>query len=136
MSEHTQLTVSVVTIEGEQLHETCDFVKCFSSTGDLGVYPEHTSAVILLADTDLVLEKNEKESRYFVSEGILTVKDNVVTIMTDVLLTKNDLSREELETSVSTATQAYLKKSTYQGQEAARKERLSSEAKLRVLSAE
>lgn len=128
------ITLSVYTVDGQVFKEDCFFFKAFSSTGEIGVYPDHKTSVIQLADTDVVVEKEDESLKsFYVASGILSIKNNKATILTDTFLNSDSISEIEEKDKKLAAKEAYMKASTFKEKSDCRKKLLSSSAKLRVL---
>ena len=63
--------LSVISYEGELFSEDVSFVKVFSKEGELGIYPEHTTLVCAIEDTDVVYEfKGDHLHSFYVSDEL------------------------------------------------------------------
>tara|TARA_B100001094_G_C17850985_1_gene632666 strand:- start:54 stop:452 length:399 start_codon:yes stop_codon:yes gene_type:complete len=126
------ITLNVISHEGKLFSEEVDFFKCISSTGEVGIYPEHTDSVILLESTDLVYEQGDITTKVFIRNGILSIKSNKALIITDQLIKSDDIEIGSIKESISTYTSKYKTEKEYKSKEKYRKLILAFEAKLRV----
>lgn len=126
------ITLNVISHEGKLFSEEVDFFKCISSTGEVGIYPEHTDSVILLESTDLVYEQGENTTKVFIRNGVLSIKSNEALIITDQLIKSDNIEIDSVKESISVYTSKYKSEKEYKSSEKYRKLILESEAKLRV----
>ena len=129
------LELNVITIDGEVFKQDVQYFKCFSSTGELGVYPEHTNAVISLNDTDVQFDKADQSTgAFFVSDGILKIRDGKASIITDTYIEPSDIDSEKEQQIVQASTKSYKEATNHTDQVKYRTQLLQSEAKLRAKS--
>ena len=125
-------SLKIVTPEGEHLSEEVEFVKCFSVSGDLGIYAQHTDSVIQLRDTDVHYELGEAKSRVFVSAGVLSIDSGNVTILTDSVENPDSIDVEKELGIIKTAEESYKNAADYADQEKYRHQVLTAKAKIRI----
>ena len=126
--------LSVISFEGELFSETVSFLKVFSKQGELGIYPDHTSTITLLEHTDVVYEfPNGDLHSFYVTSGMLSIANNRLVVMTDVLKFYDDLNEKEEIKKLKDAKEKYSKSKQFDKQQYYRDLILQSEAKLRVI---
>jgi len=133
MSEIVHL--SVISHDGELFSEKVSFVKVFTDNGEVGIYPDHTSMVTTIRHTDVVYEltNQEKSHSFYVSQGILSISNNRVVILTDTMILHDDLNKKKITESLDNAKQLYAKSTIASDRELQRDIIIMEEAKLRVI---
>lgn len=127
--------LNVVSHEGKLFSQKVSFFKCHSSTGEIGVYPEHTDSLIMLESTDLEYELDEDNTKkFFVRSGILSINSGNATIITDQLLFPENIEIDSVKESISTYQGKINASNENNINEKYRKLVLENEAKLRVLN--
>ena len=133
MSEIVHL--SVISHDGELFSEKVSFVKVFTDNGEVGIYPDHTSMVTTVRHTDVVYEltNQEKSHSFYVSQGILSISNNRVVILTDTMILHDDLNQKKITESLDNAKQLYAKSTIASDRALQRDIIIMEEAKLRVI---
>jgi len=133
MSEIVHL--SVISHDGELFSEKVSFVKVFTDSGEVGIYPDHTSMVTTVRHTDVVYEltNQEKSHSFYVSQGILSISNNRVVILTDTMILHDDLNQKKITESLDNAKQLYAKSTIASDRALQRDIIIMEEAKLRVI---
>jgi len=133
MSEIVHL--SVISHDGELFSEKVSFVKVFTDNGEVGIYPDHTSMVTTVRHTDVVYEltNQEKSHSFYVSQGILSISNNRVVILTDTMILHDDLNKKKITESLDNAKQLYAKSTIASDRALQRDIIIMEEAKLRVI---
>ena len=72
--------IKVVTYEEKVLEQEAEFVLVRTTEGDMGILPNHSPFIAGLSTGEMKIRLNGKEEKYFVSEGLLEISNNVVTI--------------------------------------------------------
>ena len=127
--------LNIVSHEGKLFNEKVAFFKCHSSTGEVGIFPEHSDSLILLESTDLVYQlADDTEKMLFVRNGILSIKSGNATVITDQLLMPNDIEVGSVKESISSFEKNINSSNSNEENEKYRKLILESEAKLRIIS--
>ena len=73
--------IKVVTYEEKVLEQEAEFVLVRTTEGDMGILPNHSPFIAGLSTGEMKIRLNGKEEKYFVSEGLLEISNNVVTII-------------------------------------------------------
>ncbi|WP_410208971.1 ATP synthase F1 subunit epsilon [Fusobacterium sp.] len=91
--------VKVVTYEELVLEQEADFVLVRTTEGDMGILPNHAPFIAGLSTGEMKIRLGEKEEKYFVSEGLLEISNNVVTIIATEAIPADqlDVERERRE---------------------------------------
>tara|TARA_B100001121_G_C18170667_1_gene381095 strand:- start:35 stop:442 length:408 start_codon:yes stop_codon:yes gene_type:complete len=126
--------LSVISYAGELFSETISYLKVFSKQGELGINPDHSSTISMLEHTDVVYEfVNGDLHSFFVTNGLLSISDNRVVIMSDYLLFYDDLNEKEEISKLKDAKEGYSKAKNFEKKSHYRDLIIQSEAKLRVI---
>ena len=128
------INLSIISHNGKLFNEDVEFFKCFSKTGEVGIYPGHTNSVILLESTDLEYEKNSKITKVFVKQGVLSIKSSKATIITDQLLFSDDIDVNSVKSEIDQLSKSQDTEDSLVN-ETNRKLELEAKAKLRVTQA-
>ena len=127
--------LNIVSHEGKLFNEKVIFFKCHSSTGEIGVFADHTDSLMLLESTDLIYQiSDESEHKLFVRNGILSIKSGNATVITDQLLKPNDIEIDSVKESISSFENSMSSSNSNDDNEKYRKLILESEAKLRIVN--
>jgi F-type H+-transporting ATPase subunit epsilon len=81
-----KLQLRVITPESIALEEECGMVIVRCVSGDMGFLPRHEACSAVLGDGDLRIIDGRQERRMRLSGGIVQIKDDVVTILTNKAL--------------------------------------------------
>ena len=126
--------LSVISYEGELFSEDVSFVKVFSKEGELGIYPEHTTLVCAIEDTDVMYEfKGADLHSFYVSSGLISVSNNRFVIMTDQMIFYDGLDDKVETKKLKDFKEKYAKEKQYTKKMDYQKLIKQSEAKLRVI---
>jgi len=63
-----------------------DMVILFCTTGELGILPGRAPCNMLLGTGNLRIFENEVETRFKIDGGVASVKDNLVTVITNSIV--------------------------------------------------
>ncbi len=117
------MNLNVITQNGSVFSKEVSFVKFFSSGGELGVFPEHTTTLTLFGSTDVVYEvESGLQESFFVGPGVASINRDNVTLLTDIYLTKDDLDESAIRLNLEDVSSSL-----------SNLERISEQAKLRVI---
>jgi F0F1-type ATP synthase epsilon subunit len=91
--------------------------------------------VTTVRHTDVVYEltNQEKSHSFYVSQGILSISNNRVVILTDTMILHDDLNKKKITESLDNAKQLYAKSTIASDRELQRDIIIMEEAKLRVI---
>ena len=93
--------IKVVTYEEKVLEQEAEFVLVRTTEGDMGILPNHSPFIAGLSTGEMKIRLNGKEEKYFVSEGLLEISNNVVTIIATEAIPADQLdvdrARREVE---------------------------------------
>ncbi len=132
---NTMISLKVMTHEGELLNKTVNYVKFFSCTGDVGVYPGHTTSIIKIDGSDLIYETDgEVSESVYIGSGVVTIRDDNVIVLTETCLFSDQIDQKEEEKRLDAYEATYRETMEHFAKEEARQNRLSAEAKLRVVT--
>jgi F-type H+-transporting ATPase subunit epsilon len=93
----SKLQLRIVTRDGVKLDEPCDMVIMRCATGDMGILPRHMACSAVLDYGALRVINDGSERKIAVFAGLMQVKDDVVTIMTNEAQFPEDIDRARAE---------------------------------------
>lgn len=92
--------IKVVTYEEKVLEQEAEFVLVRTTEGDMGILPNHSPFIAGLSTGEMKIRLNGKEDKYFVSEGLLEISNNVVTIIATEAIPADQLDVERARKEV------------------------------------
>lgn len=92
--------IKVVTYEEKVLEQEAEFVLVRTTEGDMGILPNHSPFIAGLSTGEMKIRHNGKEEKYFVSEGLLEISNNVVTIIATEAIPADQLDVERAKKEV------------------------------------
>lgn len=92
--------IKVVTYEEKVLEQEAEFVLVRTTEGDMGILPNHSPFIAGLSTGEMKIRLNGKEDKYFVSEGLLEISNNVVTIIATEAIPADQLDVERAKREV------------------------------------
>ena len=92
--------IKVVTYEEKVLEQEAEFVLVRTTEGDMGILPNHSPFIAGLSTGEMKIRLNGKEEKYFVSEGLLEISNNVVTIIATEAIPADQLDVERAKKEV------------------------------------
>ena len=92
--------IKVVTYEEKVLEQEAEFVLVRTTEGDMGILPNHSPFIAGLSTGEMKIRLNGKEEKYFVSEGLLEISNNVVTIIATESIPADQLDVERAKKEV------------------------------------
>ena len=94
------IPVRVVSVERSLFEGDAEFVKCRSLDGDLGILPNHSPLLAVLAPGEVRIDKTGGGSEHiFVGGGFLEVLPERLTILADVAEHASEINLERAEAS-------------------------------------
>lgn len=90
------ISIRIITPRGIYLSTQVSGINCVSVEGALTIYPNHVPLVLILKTSKLVLIKDEREE-FAISGGTLSFSDNVATILTDSIESKDEIDVERAQ---------------------------------------
>lgn len=92
--------IKVVTYEEKVLEQEAEFVLVRTTEGEMGILPNHSPFIAGLSTGEMKIRLNGKEDKYFVSEGLLEISNNVVTIIASEAIPADQLDVERARKEV------------------------------------
>ena len=92
--------IKVVTYEELVLQQEADFVLVRTTEGDMGILPNHAPFIAELSTGEMKIRLGNKEEKYFVSEGLIEISNNVVTIIASEAIPADQLDVERARKEV------------------------------------
>lgn len=102
----SQLHLKIVTPEKLLVDEEVNQVNVSTDMGQIGILPNHANLMAQLSPGELIIKKGGKEESLAVGGGFLQVADNVLTIMTDLAVSEQDIDEKAVEEAKKRAEQA------------------------------
>lgn len=101
-----QLHLKIVTPEKLIFDEEVSQVNVSTEQGQIGILPNHVNLMAKLEPGEMVIKKGGKEDRLAVGDGFLQVSDNILTVMTDLAVSEEDIDERAVEEAKKRAEQA------------------------------
>lgn len=92
--------IKVVTYEEKVLEQEAEFVLVRTTEGNMGILPNHSPFIAELSTGEMKIRLNGKEENYFVSEGMIEISNNVVTIIATEAMPADQLDIERAKREV------------------------------------
>ncbi|WP_290032774.1 F0F1 ATP synthase subunit epsilon [Ligilactobacillus cholophilus] len=98
MSDKPELTVSVVTPDGEVYNNKTTLVVCKTTEGELGIMPNHTPVLASLAIDEIRVKTGEdKFDEIAISGGFLEFSNNTLSIVASAAERKENIDTSRAE---------------------------------------
>ena len=94
MSE--QIKLKIISIEGILVEENVDFIRAMSTSGDLGIYPNHTPLVSLIQEGVFQYDVGSETKSLFISHSTIIVSKSDVKLLVDYIQTVDDFNQSYL----------------------------------------
>jgi len=91
------LTLKIVTPEKEVLNEQIDSVYVPTDNGEIGILPHHAALMTKVIPGELRISKSGKQTLFATGEGFIQIKDNVITLLTDLAVDEKDIDEKSAE---------------------------------------
>ena len=92
--------IKVVTYEEKVLEQEADFALVRTTEGNMGILPNHSPFIAGLSTGEMKVRLDGKEDKYFISEGLLEISNNVVTIIANEAIPSDKLDIERAKREV------------------------------------
>ncbi len=92
--------IKVVTYEEKVLEQEADFALVRTTEGNMGILPNHSPFIAGLSTGEMKVRFDGKEDKYFISEGLLEISNNVVTIIANEAIPSDKLDIERAKREV------------------------------------
>lgn len=92
--------IKVVTYEEKVLEQEADFALVRTTEGNMGILPNHSPFIAGLSTGKMKVRLDGKEDKYFISEGLLEISNNVVTIIANEAIPSDKLDIERAKREV------------------------------------
>lgn len=87
------ITLRIITPKGVYLTKEVKSITCVSMLGAMTLLPKHVPVVAILKTSRFVF-KAEQEETYAISGGTFAFSDNVATVLTDTIESKDEIDLE------------------------------------------
>jgi F-type H+-transporting ATPase subunit epsilon len=98
------LQLRIITREGVRLDEPCDMVIMRCNTGDMGILPKHTPCSAVLDYGVLRFMNEGNERRIAVMGGVVQIKDDIVSVLTNEAQWPEEVDRARAEADIDIFT--------------------------------
>ena len=88
------MIVEIVSAEKEIFSGKATMLFAPAIEGEIGVAPGHTPMVSLLGPGEVRVQRDDEESSYYVSGGLIEIQPTVVTVLSDTAMRAEDLDEE------------------------------------------
>ena len=76
--------------------------------GEMGILKDHISIISFLKPGIIKIFSQEGENKYYIEDGIMEFKNNILTILTSHIFSLNKLDKSFVEKSISEAEKSLL----------------------------
>lgn len=90
----TKISLSILTPTQTILDTEVDKIVLPSKTGEIGILPHHADLVTRLLPGELTISSNGKTTHYALGDGLLSVSNNKVTLLTDLAQTSAEIDEK------------------------------------------
>lgn len=90
------ISVRIITPQGVYLNCDVKAINCVSVEGALTIYPNHVPLVLILKTSKFTLIQDDRQE-FAISGGTLSFSDNVATILTDSIESKDEIDVERAQ---------------------------------------
>ena len=106
-----KLTVQVITVNGEEYQSEAGSCSFYSSSGHVGILPGHITSVIDISYTtvELIDENEVVFSKFFVTSGLASIRNNCVSFLCESFVQKDDLNLTDLNKELKICNEDYQK---------------------------
>lgn len=88
-----KLNIAIIQPHQTKLDEPCDQVVVPGVDGDFGVLPGHTAFITKVRPGILTVYKDGKKDRYAIHDGFVTVEQDAVKIVCDVIEREDEIDK-------------------------------------------
>ena len=74
--------------------------------GDMGILKDHISIISFLKPGIITILNNSSEEKFYVEDGILEFKDNVLSILTSSIYNIKNIQKDKIATDITEAEKA------------------------------
>lgn len=100
------MLVQIITPEKIEWKEEADSVTLPAVGGQITILPGHIDLVSAIETGEMIVKIAGKEISFFVSEGVLQIRNNEVTVMADLVTRATDLTQVRVEEAKKAADRA------------------------------
>ena len=99
-----KLTIFILTPQGKYLRTSADYLGVVSTSGALGILPNHSPLITKIAISEMVIRNNGETLSYAVSGGLMNVKENSeVTLLLNAIERSDEIDINRAEAAKSRA---------------------------------
>lgn len=90
----TKIALSILTPTQTIYDAEVDKIVLPSTSGEIGILPNHANLVTRILPGELTITINGKNTHYALGDGLLTVSNNQVTLLTDLAQTSSEIDEK------------------------------------------
>ena len=129
------IQLDIVSAEGSIFHGEVRFVSVTGSSGELGIYPNHSPLLTALKPGQIhAVLANGKEEVFYMSGGMLEIQPKMVSILADTALRADDLDEASVLAAKAQAEKVLLQRKEGMDYSKAIAELAEAAAQLRAIS--
>ncbi|MBX7157404.1 MAG: ATP synthase F1 subunit epsilon [Verrucomicrobiae bacterium] len=106
----SQLTLKIVTPEGNAYSDQVNYVTLPGQEGELGIFPKHVPLMTRLKAGEVHVRKENEEVYLAIGEGFAEITSEQVAILTDSALTEAEIDEDAVEKAIARAKEALSEK--------------------------
>lgn len=91
------LTLKIVTPEKIVFNEQIDSIYVPTDSGEIGILPHHVSMITKVIPGELRIKRSGKDSYFATGDGFIEIKDNTITLLTDLAIDEKDIDEKTVE---------------------------------------
>ena len=77
------IKLTIVEPSGKKEEFETDFIQCVTSTGDMGIEPNHTASLVILKDGDIQIRQGKEMISRHITGGLLECDPKKAIILAD-----------------------------------------------------
>ena len=90
-----KLTIEILTPYGRYLKSSIDYLSVTTTSGVLGILPNHSPLIAKVVVSELVLKNGNQSDSYAISGGLLNIKENSeITLLVNAIEKADDIDLE------------------------------------------
>jgi F-type H+-transporting ATPase subunit epsilon len=128
-----QLSLEILSPEGEILRDTIDQITCVTSSGEITILPNHEPLFTKLSEGEMAIKKGSEVSSVTVAGGFLEVVNNKLSILADYAIRSEKIEEEKANDARKRAEELLKEKHSSREQLQAEKYLRQSILQLKVL---
>jgi F-type H+-transporting ATPase subunit epsilon len=126
-------SLQILTPSGELFSkEGIEFMKLPAYSGEVGVLPSHSHAVVQLIPGEMILKQGEREDCFFISKGVAHITPTTVTLFSSYMESVTDIDNKRASQAKERALKRVKSKDKLIDRERARQALIRAELRLSI----